>query len=306
MKSFSALKQSIQSIFSIPSSQSPKNEAGFGVIILLLAGLLLLGVGAGGGYLVLNTVNKPERIKSSVQPTQTAFESYNSSISDIIEYLEEEDSNSDSESIERSIQKSKGYVSTAETALTSLKDANMKLGSDTKIYKEEIEKYVTTAQPIFEKAKHENTVGEQMVPLIKEMEKMNSDLSGVANYMYSDPDKYISLVNEYIKKQEEILTKFKAIKTEGETKEEIDNAIKLFEAASNFLKDVVKAVENRDNEAMVQAQKAVSQKSEDLQKQTNRLKDTRKEKLKQTKKELESIEKKINDEYQSLKNEYKF
>lgn len=284
-----------------------KNESGIAVFILLVLGLLLLGAGAGGGYILVNNMNKPERVKSTVQPTQTAFENYKNAISDIIEYFEDEDdTGSDSDSIERALQKSKGYVATAETALVALKDSNAKLSTDAKTYKEEVEKYITTAQPVYDKAKHENQVGTEMIPLIKEMEKMNTDLSGVANYMTSDPDKYITTVNEYIKKQEEVLTKFKAIKTEGDTKEEIDAAIKLFEAANVFLKDVVKAVENRDNEALVAAQRNLSQKSEDLQKETNRLKDERKEKLKQTKRELESIEKKINDEFQSLKTEYKF
>src|SRR5687768_17476379 len=82
-----------------------KNESGIAMLILLVVGLLLLGAGAGGGYILVNNMNKPERIKSTVQPTQTAFENYKNAITDIVEYLEEEDSTeSDSESIERSIQ----------------------------------------------------------------------------------------------------------------------------------------------------------------------------------------------------------
>lgn len=291
----------------MPLIKSPifNNQRG-GFLIIISITILLILAGLVIAYFALNTVNKKAQIKTEIDNINVAFDAYSQSVKELGEEMLDEGTGSDVDSLERSLQKGKTALKSVEDNLSILSPMVDKLSSpETAEYKANLKSYIDKSTQLSVLSKDDLGLFEKLMPHLREMTRIGVDLSGIANYMYSDPDKYVKEVTAAIDQQEKVLTEIGKIQTNGDAKESLDNLIKVTRYSIDYVRELSLVVGKRDQDGIAALEKKDAKVQEELDKESNRIRDSQKEKRKELIRELESLKDKIKNQYSELKATYK-
>lgn len=276
------------------------NQKGLGLPLILSAVLLLL-IGVGGGYYLMNVVNKPAQIKQAVEPTQEPFNNYARSIEDLAADFDDSGSGSDADSLERSVQKTKGLLTTAEDNRKILEPLVDKINfSETSALKSELQEYLDKSKKLIDIQAENVRVGEKIIAPIRKYQDLSVELAGVANYMFSDPTRYTQTVSEFIAEDEKLIQEMEAIDAKDGPKEVVDILVKKMKSEKVFLEEIVEAVRTRDSAAIASAEKVYTQEAVEIEKELNRITDKQKEEVKNLSRDLEDLADKVKASFSNM------
>ncbi len=290
-----------------PQRVSPRfaGEAGFTPIIIIVVLLLVLAAGV-GVYFFTNNLNKPARIKEKTEVTQPIFKDYSRSVDKVVEHLQEE-ADGDPESLERYNSKGQGLIKSAEENLKSLKPLVEKIDiAEQSKYKKSLENYITKAEEITQIDKDQIALYEGYINPLKDYEQLTVDISGVSNYLYSDPARYVKEVNAGIVKEDKIIKQLEAVEARGEWKAYHEEFLKTVKTEKTLLQAMVKAVEDRDSDAIAAALKEYTENSQNNSRDLKRVTDKTNDKIEDLANEVEVAAEEVEKEYDNLKSSYKF
>lgn len=281
----------------------PKDQRGLTPVVTLA----LIGVAIIGSFFVFNTLNKPAQIKEKSNIVQPLFLDLKRSIEDVGEHIKDTPSGTDADSGERYTKKGKGFVKIASDNLDKLKVQAEKLNfSETDDYKKQLNEYITKSEELIQYEKDDIKLGEDYVDPQRDYEELTKSISGVSNYMYSDPARYVKEVTVAIDKEDGIIKDFEKLNEDGLFKKYHEAFIKSLKAEKALLEQAKDAVTNRDDAALTAAIKKYSQDTQDLSKDMSRYQDEAKEKYESVIKDLKTLADKIEEDFNQLKDKFKF
>ena len=283
-----------------------KNSRGSLPIIIPII-LVVLVAAVGGGYLLMNSVNKPSQIKAQVQPINSTLDNYIQSVNAISDDLKATSTSSDADALQRALEKAKGLLKTANDDLSTLNPQVNNLNfTETAQYRKDLDQYISESKKLIQIEQDNVEPAEQLIPVVRSYQKDATDLAGVANYMYSNPDKYVQQVNDFTTKDDQYIKTIEGIKVTGQAKESVDVLLKQMKAENTFIKSMAQAVKNRDSNAIVAAQKQYAQDAQSLQQENSRVDDSHKEVINTTSQNLQTLASKLKTDYTELQVKYKF
>lgn len=289
-----------------PLREEPHSNIGFiltAILIVIILGALI----GGGAYFVNKTFNTPKQVKERVELIQPILEDYTKSVKDLGDYLKNDSNSTDTDSMERDVQKGRNLLKTADDNLKTLSPLLEKLDiEEVQKYKSSINDYLPKAKAIVDISREAVDLSSSYIGPLREMETASLSSTGISNYMYSDPDKYVSLVDDLINKMSDITKKLEDIPAGSSVKEYHNSTVRVYKEQVSLLKQVRDAVAKRSLSAITQAQNAYAESSKNLEKETNRISDQLNEKIDESTKETESLREKITSEYNRLRGTYNF
>ncbi len=272
-------------------------------IVIILVGLVVLGV---AGYFIINTFNKPARIKEKSETLQPIFKDYKKTVENVIEHLEEHPE-SDADSFERYIKRGEGFLKTAQESNKTIKSQVDRLPSgDFLGYKEKLEEYLSKSAEAFKLEGDELALSNALLGPIRDYEDLSTDIQGVSSYAYSDPARYVKEVGEAITKEEAIIKQIKDTKADGTQKKYLEAILKTYDTELKLLKKAKAAVEARDNSSLTKAIQDYSQEQQDNGKELTKVIDEFEDKVKEQKDALKDLADDVDEEYSKLKQQYNF
>lgn len=281
----------------------PKDQKGLTPIITLI----LILVAVAGSFLVFNSLNKPAQIKERSNIIQPLFQDLKHSVEAVGDHLKDTPTGTDVDSSERYTKKGKGLNQTAGDNLDKIKSQIEKLNfSETSEYKKKLDEYIKKSAELIQYEKDDIKLGEDYLDPERDYEDLTKSISGVSNYMYSDPARYVKEVGAAVEKEDQIIKDFKKLNEDGLHKKTHEAFIKKLEAERELLDGAKAAVESRDNSALTKAIKKYSTDSQDIAKEANRYSDESKEKYNNVISDLKSLADKIENDYNQLKDKFKF
>lgn len=281
----------------------PKDQKGLTPVITLI----LIVAAIGGSFLVFNTLNKPAQIKEKSNIVQPLFTDLKRSMEDIADHIKDTPSGSDADSSERYSTKGKGFVKTATDNLDKLKNQINNINfSETADYKKNLDAYIAKSVELIQYENDDIKIGVDYLGPKRDYEDLTKSISGVSNYMYSDPARYVKEVSAAIEKEDEIIEDFEKLNEDGMYKKYHQTYIKTLKAERDLLKQAKDAVSNRDNAALTTAVKKYSADAQDLAKEMSRYQDEAKEKYTTAISDLKGLADKTENSFSQLKDKYKF
>jgi hypothetical protein len=279
-----------------------RRVSGFAPVLILVI-FALVGLGA---FIFTSNLNKPARVKQKAELVSPLFRDYANSLEDVIAHLEEEPA-SDVDSIERYLQKGKDFLKTAEENQENLNSQINKLNiTDLSDYKKGVNDYIDKSKEVLSIHKDNLDLLEKYIPSLQDYEQLTVNLSGVSNYLYSDPAKYVSEVDKAIKSENEILSDIKTITPSDLMSEYHENFIKTLENERDLLTQLRDAARDRNNAALTTAMRAYGEKAQENSRETNRIKDELDDIVKNLSDELDDIIDNLEREYDDLKEKFDF
>lgn len=257
---------------------------------------------------VYSFVLKPTQIKEKLQVFHPVFEDYHSEIKKISDHLKEDDSsNSDTETIEREIEKAKNMITSAEKMDKVLSPQLAALNfSETETYKKKVSEYQTNAKRIVEYEKESVAVAEAMLDPLKKYEKASLELSGISNYMYSQPEKYLESIDAFIKTDKDVISQMSSYKPKGQMAKVYELIIEKMQIELDYITQMREAVDNRSSKDMTDASKTYSQKKQEVTRELNRADDKYNESMKDVISDSENLYNNVKDIYSGLRGKYGF
>jgi hypothetical protein len=263
---------------------------------------------AGGGFLAANFINTPKKVKEKAELVQSAYLSYEQVVDKVIEDMKDESGASDSESVRRSVEKSRGLLKEVREKRSSLGNlVNTPAPKQMEPYINKINEYITKSDQVIKLEQENVKLGDVWVDILKKYEEINVSLAGVSNYLYSDPTKYVEGLGKAIKDEKEMIDSLKSVKSVDPTVDKLNRALlATFETEEKFLEEMKQAVEKRSVFQITAAQKKYASDSQTASKELNRATDAVKNKVDDLKDELGKINKEVENEYQGLRSRYRF
>lgn len=286
-------------MISLPKTKfKPK---GFAPLFLLI----VIALAAGVTFFLTQIVGKPARIKEKLEVAQPLFRDLDKSVKKVIDHLKEVP-DSDADSTERYLQKGNSALKSAEDNVDTFKPIAGKLTfTELKAYKAQVDKYLSKTDESLKLEKDEMALLAGYISPLKDYEKMTVDLSGVSNYLYSDPARYVKEVGKAIDRESEIYSTLSALKPEGHTQKNHEAFLKVIKNEMDFLKQIKTAVENRNSSSVTAALKNYSENQQSSSREMNRLKDELNETIKDLSNDIDSLSEDIEREYSDLKSKFK-
>lgn len=281
----------------------PKDQKGLTPVITLI----LIVAAIGGSFLVFNTLNKPAQIKERSNIVQPLFLDLKRSMEDVGDHIKDTPSGSDADSGERYTAKGKGFVKTASDNLDKLKTQINNLNfSETADYKKNLDAYIAKSAELIQYENDDIKLGTDYISPKRDYEDLTKSISGVSNYMYSDPARYVKEVSAAIEKEDGIIEDFEKMNEEGLFEKYHEAYIKSLKAERDLLQQAKDAVTNRDNTALTAAVKKYSADAQDLAKDMSRYQDEAKEKYTTAISDLKGLADKTESSFNQLKDKFKF
>lgn len=280
------------------------SQQGFTPIMILIAAVLI-GAVAFGGYYYATNLNKPARIKEKTQSSETIYNDYHRAIKKVADQLQEESDNSDTDSMERYLEKGNGLVKTAKENEKNLKPLVEKMNiGEMSALKKKLEEYLQKSAELIRLEEDDLTLLDEYIEPLRDYEDLTLALSGVSNYIYSDPARYIKEVTEAIAKEEKIIQEFESF-SPGPDHQDINNAfIKNLKSEVALLEQASAAVRDRNDNGLTVAIKKYSEAQQENSKELNRLQDEFKEKVNNLVDEIDDLNEDIEKEYDNLKSQF--
>lgn len=284
----------------------PKKQLGFTPVFIAIA-VAVIAAASIGGYLFINNLNKPAKIKESSGIIHPLYQDLKRSIENVADHIEEVPSGIDADSSERYSQKGKGLIQTASDNLDKLKTQVDKLKfSETEDYKKKLTEYINKSDELIKYEKDNVKIGSDYVSTLKDYEDLTNDLSGVSNYIYSDPARYVKEVGQAIEKENNIIKNLEDLNEDGLFKKYHEVFIKKLKTERDLLEQAKEAVATRNDNALTEAVKKYAQTTQDDNREISRVSDEAKDKYKGVINDLKSLADKIGQGYNELKDKFKF
>lgn len=293
-------EQQVSTTVATPEVKS-KNKNILPIIIGLVVVVLIALMGV-VYYLFL--ADSPTKIKSTLSTINPSFVSYSRAVRSMMDQLQE-DSGSTADSIERStaegedlLKEVKDARSTLEEELKSMKSSKLK------DYKETIENYIVTADEAYEYEKSNINISKAYIKPMRDYEKLTLDISGSSNYLLSDPDKYVAILNNAITTEEKIKKEFEDIETDSIFGDMHNSFIRTLSIEISFLREMVSAAENRDANQIATATKQYTQSQQNNANEISRISDKLDKKVREMGQKLDDLKEDVDVEYNKLKTEF--
>jgi hypothetical protein len=288
----------------VPEEKQTSGRKPWKFVVLFLA----IAAIAGGGFLAANFINTPKKVKEKAELVQSAYLSYEQVVDKVIEDMKDESGASDSESVRRSVEKSRGLLKEVREKRSSLGNlVNTPAPKQMEPYINKINEYITKSDQVIKLEQENVKLGDVWVDILKKYEEINVSLAGVSNYLYSDPAKYVEGLGKAIKDEKEMIDSLKSVKSVDPTVDKLNRALlATFETEEKFLEEMKQAVEKRSVFQITAAQKKYASDSQTASKELNRATDAVKNKVDDLKDELGKINKEVENEYQGLRSRYRF
>lgn len=276
---------------------------------LIIGVVLAVIIIAAGVYFGLNYLTIPTKIKEKAQITQPVFEDYSGVIDQMVADIDDSTGGGDSASAEREAQKVSGLLKNQtqykDTLQNSLKGLDLKQMA---AYKQSIENYLSKANEMVVVEEDNLKRINAFIDVFKSSEKLQLIIKEGSNYMLSDPDRYISMLDEAIKELQTTSGKLQKadVGNNDLNKKIIAVYIDMLTAEIKFFEGLKIAVQNRSSEEVSAAELAFTQTTQDLDKESNRLHDLEKEQTVTLKTDLQNLKSKEAEEYSQLRSRYKF
>ncbi|MCX7880992.1 MAG: hypothetical protein N2482_00550 [Patescibacteria group bacterium] len=286
------------------NSRTYRKKGGLALLIFILI-IILIG---GGLFLFYKFYLTPIQIKEKISYLKEVFSDYTETVEKIIDYMND-DSASDisSESIKISYEKGKTLIKEYQEIDEKLKKKVEEVNfNETRFYINNIKDYLKKTDELYKLTKSSVEWGEAFYPLYKKYEESSVALGGVSNYLYYDPDKYISSLNEFLKKDEEVINGVKKIKVSFDLEEINKLMAEKLEIEFNLISELKEAVEKREISKIAEAQKKYSEEELGIAKKIGAEMEKIDDKIKDISRQIKSLNDKINDEYNQLRNKYRF
>ncbi len=261
---------------------------------------------AGGGYMLLNSANSGAKIEEQATTTQPLFLAYARTMEKLSEHIVET-SGSDSDSLERYSLEGKLLLEEAEAQKVALEEQLALISaSDLSEYKSSIEQYIEKADVLFKVEGENVAVGEYYVEPIRNYEKIQVTASGAGNYMYSDPDKYVSIINNVIADEKAVIAELKQMGSLEVLNELHALMITSMEAEVAFLGQLSRAVANRNADSISLSLQGFVQGSQDRAKEMGLIQDTLDKMVEDTNDELDVLKESVETEYNTVRAAHAF
>ncbi len=294
-------KEEITSADTKASNKAKKNTVT--ILLAVIAGLVFLAI----AYFIVGKINTPAKVKEKAVVTQTAFIEYQKGINKIANHLKDDSGGSDSDSLEREIQKGKDLIETAKSTNKTLKVQveNINL-NELQNYKDKLEEYLAKSDQLILLEVETLEWAEQVIDPIKTYEDASVEVSGASNYMYSDPSKYTEILEEFVTKDRKLIKELENIKIGASLKDVHKPFIAHMKSELKLIEELSKAVENRSTSAIADAQKVYAQEAQKNDQDLNREQDKLDEIIEDLSDEVEDLGKEIESEYTRLQAKYGF
>ena len=276
-------------------------------LIYLIFGIIttiLLGVGA---YFVVQLINTPALIKEKVLTTYPVFEAYKKTLGKVTDYMKSDSSGSDSDSIQRNIEKGNSLIKLVSLNSENLTSLVVKMDSPQLTeYKKGLNDYTDKAKHLSSLIEEEVKMGGDYIDSIKKYEKLATNITGVSTYMLSEPQRYVTEVNKIIEDENSIVKNLEKFSYKNNHQKLHEAFLKNYKNEVEFLKNMIAAVENRKDNELITAQKQLVENQQENSKEFNRINDNMHNEVDNINNDLDSIESKIIQEYNRLKAKYNF
>lgn len=285
-----------------PASKSSKT--------LLLGGIAaFVVVIAVGAYVAMAYIITPAQVKEKAQASQPVFTDLTKSMKKIEDHLLEDNNsaNTGSDDMENEAEKGKTLLVSAKKNRDLLnKELSSMSNSALSRYKTSLSSYVTQANKLIADEEDEVAFAQGYIQPMKDYEKFSKDVSGAGSYMFSDPQRYIATLTDAISREEQIIAQFQTVKAQGKLTEVHNAYLQLLQTELTFLKELKDAVSTKNTAGITAATKKYTEATQDNAKTLGKVVEKGKDAMKDEKSDLSSNEGKVNTEYSSLKDSYKF
>lgn len=278
-----------------------KPKKGLALILSLSTLFLLLII----GYFVNSLLLSPAKIREQVTLTQEVIIDYNKNLKNITTALVEDDPET-SAGMERDLEKAKSLLNEAEKNQKKLDELKAKISSG-KLdkYKKSLEEYTALANEAVAVQKDYVAIGESYIKPFKAYEELNVAAAGISNYMYTDPNKYVSELEKYIVDHEAIYLQLKAIQPSGWFVETHQATLKSIDSSTKLLKDMKEAVGKRSQQDIITATKKFEEANQAISIEMEKAEDNFDKQVKDMTSKIEDIFNDIESEYMTIKVKYK-
>lgn len=284
-------------------NSSEQKKGGLLLPIIIVIVLLVLGI---GGFIAYGAVTKPIIVKEKAQTAKPLLDDYDKTIDKLIK-LFEEDTAFETDTYERAAEKGEGLIKTADTQRAEIEKKIKEMSiPELSNYKNYLSTYLKTSDEILNLNKDYVKFLRGYVQPLKDYEEETLAMSGASNYMYSDTQKYVSVINEAIKKEEAIIKNLEGLVFSNDLQKAHETLTKTFRIETDLLIALVKAVETRDTNKITEAQQKYTADLQQILKDFSRFNDKIKDSMETNKDRLESIKSEIDQEYNTLKSKFTF
>ena len=289
-------------IVSAISQGEPKKSSPLKIIIPIVV-VVALAVAA---FFVVNFLNTPARVKEKTLVTQPVFDNFKRTIGKLSDHLRKE-SKADPDAIDRDAQEGDNLIKDAKKDKEQLTTDIASLGlSELSSYKNNLNLYLTKVSDLIDLEEQNVKLLRALSQPIRDYKKMTIDMSGASLYLYSDPAKYMSILDSAIKEEERIIGNLKQLDLKGDVKDLNDAFVKIMQVENDFLKEMKTAVDNRNNTQIATAQQKFLEGQQSAQQDYNRVLDKLDKKVRDTTDEADALSDKVNADYQGLRSKYNF
>lgn len=274
------------------------------MIMFAILGVLALIVGAMSYYILF--FESPAKIGSSAEEVNGEFIKYSRTVKRLSQHLEEEPGSSADE-LER-------YAAEGEDLMREARDVRTDLDKtlrDTKVsklknYLLNINDYTKKADELSKFEEENIKMGKALVKPLKMYEDLTIELSGASNYMISDPKRYTQSVTSGVTKLKEIIRLFQQVEAGEPFDEYYSYTVSGLNIEVKYLESLVKAVEDRDADALAASSQVYAQEMQKNGSDGSRASDKVDREIKELGRKLEELKEDVAAEYSNLKSEYKF
>lgn len=280
-------------------SQSKKSVS----IAIGIAAVALLG---GAAFFIASWLNKPIIIREAVNTTQPLIQNLERTNGKMVDHIKK-DMDVDSDSIDRYAQEGENYVNSSSSDADTLSDIVSKITSgDLSAYRTALEKYIALSRQLGDIEKENIRIARLFKKPLEEYKEMQIAISGASTYMYSNTVKYQELIDQAVKKEEEIIKTLKDIKPNALFEDGHAVLVKNFENELTLLKKVGTAVKNRSSNDIAEAQKEYAKSAIEVETESNKAEDVFEKMVDDLADDLENEYRKITSQSDTLKRKYNF
>ena len=264
----------------------------------------VLGIGA---YLAAGFFSTPAKVKDKYETIQPVFEDYAKAIGKITEDLKVESNFFDSAAFERALVKSENLIAEAENAGKTLENLLSKSTlAPLADYQKNILEYINQSKNIIKLERDIVDWGSAVSSPFRDYEELLVDVSGLSNYMVSDPDKYLEELKKATEKERQIVEKLNQVAADSEIGEMNMALAQQMQAEVNFFEELSAAVAKRSTKLIAEAQKNFTVESQAAGKEISRISDKLDEKVSKVTDELTTLNSQVAEAGANLRREYRF
>lgn len=284
--------------------QPPPRKKSFPWLILFLI-IALIG---GAIFLLFQFYFIPLQVKEKAIYLKELFSNYTKTVDKIVDYMNE-DSSSDftSDSIKRSYEKGKllikEYKETGDKLKKEAEKANLK---EMSLFVGEMKDYIKKAEELYKLTEDLVYWSEAFYPIYKDYEESALEMQGASNYLYSDPDKYTSILEEFLKRDKKIIEDVKKLNAGSDFKEVNELMAEKLQAEYDLFEKIVEAVKSRTVSKIGEAEKDYSKETLEVTRKLGAEMEKINDKIKEISRDIKSIKEKVDEEYNQLRNKHRF